>query len=396
MSKQPADIGQHVRPASSSGKCYLPVIEVLAAVRHDCAPRSVVGGGSRYVPHGDPPAMTTYTTRHTLALRQQRASHCRDSATPPPAAPLSLWQVALRAAVAGTTRRCSARVAVAVAVAVRPARLTNRNSPAHLPPAHPATQLTPLTNAIEKRPVGRRAKENPSRSERRQPEFRTSVNTRTELAATEKVMSTLVAAVWLSWGNKREVASSMKRGRRCENFSYSERGGSCKGRSPGSPRAALHVHIPGRVTLNFRMWESCRTMPLLGGFSRGSPVSPALSFRHCLILTSITLTGSQDLDVTSRRNLFTHSLVSESRMELWRIVNGLLVRVDVDAGGCCEGRSDPRHAVGQADYSRLGPRRHATLCHTISLLPEYSPAFSRYTSTTVATCSTNKTTANHT
>ncbi|KAJ8868291.1 hypothetical protein PR048_029807 [Dryococelus australis] len=32
--------------------------------------------------------------------------------------------------------------------------------------------------------------------------------------------------------------------------------------------------IPDRVTPNFRMWESCRTMPLVGGFSRGSHVFP--------------------------------------------------------------------------------------------------------------------------
>ncbi|KAJ8867547.1 hypothetical protein PR048_031349 [Dryococelus australis] len=66
--------------------------------------------------------------------------------------------------------------------------------------------------------------------------------------------------------------------------------------------------IFGRVTPDFRMWESCRTMPLVGGFSRGSPVSPAPSFRRCSILTSITLIGSQDLDVKSRPNPFTHSL----------------------------------------------------------------------------------------
>ncbi|KAJ8882343.1 hypothetical protein PR048_014145 [Dryococelus australis] len=36
--------------------------------------------------------------------------------------------------------------------------------------------------------------------------------------------------------------------------------------------------------------------PLVGGFSRGSPVSPARSFRRCSILTSITLIGSQDHD----------------------------------------------------------------------------------------------------
>ncbi|KAJ8883842.1 hypothetical protein PR048_015697 [Dryococelus australis] len=46
-----------------------------------------------------------------------------------------------------------------------------------------------------------------------------------------------------------------------------------------------------------RMWESCRTRLLFGGFSRGCPVSPALSFRRCCILTSITLIGSQNLAV---------------------------------------------------------------------------------------------------
>ncbi|KAJ8888026.1 hypothetical protein PR048_007511 [Dryococelus australis] len=59
--------------------------------------------------------------------------------------------------------------------------------------------------------------------------------------------------------------------------------------------------IPGRATLDFRLRESCRTMPLMVGFSLGSPVSPALSFRRCSILTSITLIGSQDLDVNPLR-----------------------------------------------------------------------------------------------
>ncbi|KAJ8894797.1 hypothetical protein PR048_000104 [Dryococelus australis] len=48
------------------------------------------------------------------------------------------------------------------------------------------------------------------------------------------------------------------------------------------------------------------TMPLVGGFSRDSPVSAAPLFRRCSIITSITLIGSQDLDVKSRPNLFTH------------------------------------------------------------------------------------------
>ncbi|KAJ8879108.1 hypothetical protein PR048_019714 [Dryococelus australis] len=46
-------------------------------------------------------------------------------------------------------------------------------------------------------------------------------------------------------------------------------------------------------------WESCRTMPLVGGFSRGSPISPAPSFRRRSILTSITHIGSLDLAVKS-------------------------------------------------------------------------------------------------
>ncbi|KAJ8871799.1 hypothetical protein PR048_028139 [Dryococelus australis] len=59
---------------------------------------------------------------------------------------------------------------------------------------------------------------------------------------------------------------------------------------------------------DFRKWESCRTMPLVGGFSRGYPVSPAPSFRRRSIFTSITLIGSQDLVVKRRPNLLTHSL----------------------------------------------------------------------------------------
>ncbi|KAJ8886130.1 hypothetical protein PR048_012339 [Dryococelus australis] len=61
---------------------------------------------------------------------------------------------------------------------------------------------------------------------------------------------------------------------------------------------------------DFRKWESCQMMPLVGGLSRGSPVSPVPSFRRCSIFISITLNGSQDLAVKSRPILFTHSLYS--------------------------------------------------------------------------------------
>ncbi|KAJ8871571.1 hypothetical protein PR048_027897 [Dryococelus australis] len=67
------------------------------------------------------------------------------------------------------------------------------------------------------------------------------------------------------------------------------------------------VQFPAGSPPDVRMWSSCRTMPLVGGFSRGSPVYPALSFRRNSILTSITLIGSQVLAVTCHHSLFTHS-----------------------------------------------------------------------------------------
>ncbi|KAJ8867728.1 hypothetical protein PR048_031531 [Dryococelus australis] len=60
--------------------------------------------------------------------------------------------------------------------------------------------------------------------------------------------------------------------------------------------------FPGRVTPGFsHMCESCRTIPLFGGFPQGSPVSPALSFRRYSIHTSITLIGSQYIDQSLRQ-----------------------------------------------------------------------------------------------
>ncbi|KAJ8868714.1 hypothetical protein PR048_030253 [Dryococelus australis] len=67
-------------------------------------------------------------------------------------------------------------------------------------------------------------------------------------------------------------------------------------------------------SLDFRKWESCRTMPLVSRFSRGSSVSPVLSFLRLSILTSITLIGSEDLDWPSLRSevLRAHSQLSAS------------------------------------------------------------------------------------
>ncbi|KAJ8888930.1 hypothetical protein PR048_008424 [Dryococelus australis] len=79
------------------------------------------------------------------------------------------------------------------------------------------------------------------------------------------------------------------------------------------PTKAYRVQSPAGST-NFRKWESCRTMPLVGGFSRGSLASPAPSFRHCSILTSITLIGSQE-----QLSSLTHSNVRRRVTKLYRI-----------------------------------------------------------------------------
>ncbi|KAJ8875970.1 hypothetical protein PR048_023878 [Dryococelus australis] len=70
-----------------------------------------------------------------------------------------------------------------------------------------------------------------------------------------------------------------------------------------------HARLPPKRTGFNPRRESCRTMTLVGGLSRGSPVSPTSSFRRRSTLTSVAIVGSQYLAVKSRPNRFTHSLV---------------------------------------------------------------------------------------
>ncbi|KAJ8869262.1 hypothetical protein PR048_030834 [Dryococelus australis] len=63
------------------------------------------------------------------------------------------------------------------------------------------------------------------------------------------------------------------------------------------PTKANRVQSPAGSLPDFRMWESYQTMPLVSGFSRGSPVSSALSIRRCSTLTSIALIDSRNLAV---------------------------------------------------------------------------------------------------
>ncbi|KAJ8879646.1 hypothetical protein PR048_020254 [Dryococelus australis] len=66
--------------------------------------------------------------------------------------------------------------------------------------------------------------------------------------------------------------------------------------------------IPGGVAPDFRTRESCRTMPLVGGFSRGSPVTPPFHSGASPYSPHFLFIGSQNLDVKCRPNRFTHSL----------------------------------------------------------------------------------------
>ncbi|KAJ8877830.1 hypothetical protein PR048_022288 [Dryococelus australis] len=124
-------------------------------------------------------------------------------------------------------------------------------------------------------------------------------------------------------------------------------------------------------------WESCRTMPLVGGFSRGSPVSPAPSFRRRSIFTSITLIGSQDLAIKSRPNLFTHSR-SVSHAISWSVTK---IHYLIDTANChqtrctvsgsCVGASQ-RGEAQKRGHRRKGKngseRRKGTLLKTRELM----------------------------
>ncbi|KAJ8882364.1 hypothetical protein PR048_014168 [Dryococelus australis] len=61
--------------------------------------------------------------------------------------------------------------------------------------------------------------------------------------------------------------------------------------------ASHRVRFPARTPLDFRLWESYRTMQLVGGFSRGSPVSPPLPSGAVPFSLHSNLIGSQDLVV---------------------------------------------------------------------------------------------------
>ncbi|KAJ8877577.1 hypothetical protein PR048_022032 [Dryococelus australis] len=80
---------------------------------------------------------------------------------------------------------------------------------------------------------------------------------------------------------------------------------------------ASHHGEPVRFP-DFRMWKSCRTISLAGGFSRGSPVSPALAFRRCFILTSLHPSSALKTSMLRAAQISSHILNSLERQYVHR------------------------------------------------------------------------------
>ncbi|KAJ8875298.1 hypothetical protein PR048_023193 [Dryococelus australis] len=157
---------------------------------------------------------------------------------------------------------------------------------------------------------------------------------------------------------RRGGAVTLARNRRCQSSTgFTEEGEptrqrACQSGERGGSRLSppcpqYRTACNGTGSPDFRKWESCQTMPLVGGFSRGSPVSSSPSFRCRSIFTSITLIGSQDLAVKSRPNLFTHSFdCLRSKIQL-KILNRFL-------SGCNRGDSSmyPRQYLSPTSGTR--------------------------------------------
>ncbi|KAJ8897047.1 hypothetical protein PR048_002393 [Dryococelus australis] len=79
------------------------------------------------------------------------------------------------------------------------------------------------------------------------------------------------------------------------------------------PVTGLHPRPAGSLP-GFRKWQSCRTMPLVGGFSLGYPVFPHLPSGAAPFSPHSTLIGAQHLDVKNRSNLRIQSMVQSTRV----------------------------------------------------------------------------------
>ncbi|KAJ8866688.1 hypothetical protein PR048_032549 [Dryococelus australis] len=92
----------------------------------------------------------------------------------------------------------------------------------------------------------------------------------------------------------------------------------------------------------FRVRESCRTMPRVGGFSRGSPVSPRhLHSGAAPYSYRFTLISSQNLDIKSRQNLYAFQSTTPNISASVTMPIGL-GRQEVGIGRTVDSRSNAR------------------------------------------------------
>ncbi|KAJ8886292.1 hypothetical protein PR048_012502 [Dryococelus australis] len=171
---------------------------------------------------------------------------------------------------------------------------------------------------------------------------------------------------------------------------------------PPSQQTKLHQRAPRQTEFNtrlntpyFRKWESCRTMPLVGGFSRGFPVSPATSFRRAPYLLQLTSSALKtSLLRAAQISSLTHSLTTPKEQRTAFVRNkcnkGVLPQKlsygDVFLPGVCSiflptvrflqtTKSEHTHALGPASWrwSRGRPTHLLEIGHP--LRAEYARMF---------------------
>ncbi|KAJ8897176.1 hypothetical protein PR048_002522 [Dryococelus australis] len=111
------------------------------------------------------------------------------------------------------------------------------------------------------------------------------------------------------------------------------------------PTRANRAQSPAGSLLDFRKWESCRTMPLVGGFSRGYPCPPTL---HSALLHSNFISHSSVLK-TSLRGTQLSRLNSDQKA--WRKYGDTRKEHDRQPSGCSRvtpPRQDP-DVLGHGD-----------------------------------------------
>ncbi|KAJ8893199.1 hypothetical protein PR048_005785 [Dryococelus australis] len=80
--------------------------------------------------------------------------------------------------------------------------------------------------------------------------------------------------------------SVLQKQENCSRDGFGNRATAAERLAGSPPTKANWVQSPGGPLPGFCKWELCLTMPPVGGFSRGSPVSPTLEFRRRTILAS--------------------------------------------------------------------------------------------------------------